>query len=56
MQILEIITNPKLFNYLIAILYGLSCLRFAYELRWMEAFYFLLVMALTLTINEMIGN
>ena len=52
----EYLTNPKIFNYLIAGLYGLSCLRFAYELRWLESFYFLLVMALTLTINQMIRN
>jgi len=52
----EFITNPKVFNYVIAFMYGLSCLRFAYEHRWLEAFYFLLVMALTLTINQMIRN
>lgn len=54
MNILQIITNPKVFNYLIAFLYALSAIRFAFELRWLEVFYFLLVMALTLTINAMI--
>ncbi len=56
MNFIELITNPKIFNYLIAALYALSCLRFAYELRWMESFYFLLVMLITLVVNQMIRN
>lgn len=54
MNIISIITDAKLFNYLIALLYGISCIRFLYDGRYLESFYFLLVMALTLTINLMI--
>lgn len=53
---INIITDPRVFNNMIIILYGLSFIRFAYEFRWLEAVYMLSAMILTLTVTIMIGR
>ena len=42
--------DPRIFNYVIMALYGLSALRWAYERRWADMCYWLSALAITATV------
>jgi len=48
---MNILLDPKAFNYLIMILYLLNACRWAYENKWADMFYWLSALAITATVT-----
>lgn len=46
-----LLTDPRLFNYIIMCLYALSACRWAASARWVDMFYWLSALAITLTVT-----
>lgn len=49
--ILKLFTDPKIFNYLIMSLYGISATRFAFSFMWADVCYWLSALAITATVT-----
>lgn len=45
---MKFLSNPLIFNIIIAILYFMSAVRFAFDKQWIQVLYFILLTSLTL--------
>lgn len=48
---MNLITDPKAFNYLIMVLYLLNACRWAYESKWADVCYWISALAITATVT-----
>jgi hypothetical protein len=48
---MKTLADPKIFNYVIMVLYFLNALRWAYEGKWADVCYWLSALAITATVT-----
>lgn len=48
---MPLLNDPRLFNFIIMGLYGLSAIRWAYAGRWVDCCYWLSALGITLTVT-----
>ena len=50
---MKLFTDPKIFNYVIMVLYGLNVVRWAFACKWADVCYWLSALAITATVTFM---
>lgn len=51
MNMFRLLADPRIFNYVILVLYGLNAGRWAYAHKWPDVCYWLSAMAITATVT-----